>query len=91
MGELMRSMSSLEYGYWMALAALEPIGAERGDYHTAHIVSTLANINRDAKKRTEPYELTDFLLFREKPELDDAEVQRRLLAVFPIPAKEEQH
>ena len=78
-------MSSLEYAHWQAFAASEPLGAERGDYHAALIVSNLAEIHRDSKRRAQPFRLSDFLLFHDKPEQSDEEIAAALLAAFPPP------
>lgn len=34
---------------------------ENDDFRTAHIVCTLANINRDRKRRKKPYEIQEFM------------------------------
>lgn len=81
-GEL-AAMSSLEYAHWLALANLEPIGPERGDWHAAQVVATLANVNRNAKEHPQPYRTRDFLLWAEPAEQTDEEVEQQLLALFP--------
>lgn len=47
---------------WEAFAQLEPYDEERADIRAAQIVTTLANINRDRKKRRTAYKISDFLL-----------------------------
>lgn len=81
-GDLSR-MSSLEYTYWCQLAALEPIGPERGDWQAAQVVSMLANVNRDAKAHPRPWSARDFLLWQEPAEMSDDEVEEALLLAFP--------
>lgn len=56
------------------------------DAAQAHIASTIANVNRDGKKRPEAYKLDEFLLFdrRERVDtapvlLDDPEAQSKLI------------
>lgn len=51
-----------EYAEWMALEQLDPWGDRRADWHTALICSTLANMFRDPKKRSQPFEPKEFLL-----------------------------
>lgn len=58
-GELGRRMSSHELTEWMAFYELEPFGDEWRQ--TASITSLMANVNRDTKKRTQPYEIEDFM------------------------------
>jgi Protein of unknown function (DUF4035) len=83
-------MSSLEYAHWMAFAGMEPIGPERPDFGAAVIASTLANVNRDPKRRPSPYEASDFLPFRPRSQRDEEEeVVQQLLAVFPMPQNED--
>jgi len=54
---------------WMAFADLVPFGEDREEYRFASIVSTLANVNRDTKKRKEPWPLDQFVLrFGDMPE-----------------------
>lgn len=79
-------MSALEYAHWEALAGIEPIGLERGDYHAAQVTSTLAEINRNTKARSKPFALEDFLLFHDRPVTDGEDVEQQIFAVFPMPA-----
>lgn len=82
-GELSR-MSALEYAHWQALSGLEPIGPQRGDYHAAQITATLAEINRDSKRRATPYGVNDFLLFQHRPEPSDDDIEAQILNAFPM-------
>lgn len=67
---MLKEMSFAEFRDWQLFAELEPFGEERSDIRTASIVSTLANVNRDPKKRRQPYQMTDFLLrFGDAPEI----------------------
>ncbi len=45
----------------MAYYALEPFGEERADLQAGIIASTIANVNRDPKKRRRPYKPQDFM------------------------------
>lgn len=47
---------------WMVYADLEPFDEVRADIRTAHIISTLANVNRDPKKRRKAFDIADCLL-----------------------------
>jgi hypothetical protein len=74
-----------EYIGWQEYFAIEPVGAMVHDYAQAHIASIMANVNRDSKKRPNPYVIDEFLLFSRqvKPEepiiLDDPEAQSNLI------------
>jgi hypothetical protein len=66
-------MSSQEFGYWKARALRSgPLGLERGDYHAAQIVTTMANIKRNADVHPEPFRVRDFLPFRKPDPLEEA-------------------
>jgi hypothetical protein len=47
---------------WMAMAELSPFTAEREEYRTANIVQAIVNMNRDVKKRREPWPIEQFVL-----------------------------
>ena len=47
---------------WVVYGDLEPFDEERADIRSAHIVTALANIHRDRKKRRAPFKIRDFLL-----------------------------
>ncbi len=49
-------------GEWMAYAELEPFGQMRGDLQAGIVASTMMNIYRDRKKRSQPFKPADFIL-----------------------------
>jgi hypothetical protein len=54
---------------WMVYEHLTPFTSDRDEYRFASIVSTLANINRDPKKRKDPWPMDQFVLrFGDMPE-----------------------
>jgi hypothetical protein len=59
---MLRAMTPQHLLDWQTYALLEPFGELRADYRAAQIVTMLANVNRDPKKRHEPYKVMDFLL-----------------------------
>jgi hypothetical protein len=59
--ELGRRLSAAELTEWMAFYHLEPWGGERSDLQAGIIASTVANVNRDSKKKPEPYRPQDFI------------------------------
>ena len=64
---LLRGLTARQFLEWEAYAELEPFGEIRADYRAASIARTVAEVNRDPKKRSEPFEIEDFLLrFRDE-------------------------
>jgi hypothetical protein len=63
---MLRGLTAKQFTEWEHFAQLEPFDETRQDYRIASIVTMLANINRDPKKKG--YELSDFVLkFDEVP------------------------
>jgi hypothetical protein len=54
-------MSSREFSEWMAFHDLEPFGEERADLRAGIVASTVANANRDPKKKRKAYKPEDFM------------------------------
>jgi hypothetical protein len=84
--ELLGRVSSRELTEWEAYAALEPFGEERGDLRAGVVASVIANVNRDPKKRREPFEPKDFMprfgeTERAKPEPKRQTVTQQLAKV----------
>lgn len=59
-GELQRRMTYVEFVEWAAYLEVEPIGNRRLDLHVARLMTLLANVNRDPKRRA--YQLDEFLI-----------------------------
>jgi hypothetical protein len=53
---------------WAEFLTIEPEPEWRADARAAQICATLANINRNEKKRAEPYSISEFLLKFKQPE-----------------------
>lgn len=80
-------MRPSELGEWMALEVLSPSGESRADLRMAIIASTIANVNRDPKKRPKPYSAREFMPFIEQDEpkpVDQKVLAERLLAAFGL-------
>lgn len=54
-------IDSEEFAHWLAFFRLEPWGSEIEDLRAGSVVSMLANVNRDLKRRPEPFGLLDFI------------------------------
>ncbi len=83
-GELLQKISSRELSEWMAFFSLEPWGTEVEDWRAGLIAATIANANRDSKKRRRPYEPQDFMPKYEKPQAEEQswEEQARILEMW---------
>lgn len=80
---MLRRMRPSQLGEWLALYLIDPWGAERGDLQAAIVAKTIANVNRDPKKRPAPYRNRDFMAYLEpEPPPSSAELEKRLLAAF---------
>ena len=68
----------------MAFFSLEPWGTEVEDWRAGLIAATIANANRDSKKRRRPYEPQDFMPKYEKPHAEEQswEEQARILEMW---------
>lgn len=92
-------MSSLEVCYWRAFDLLEPLPDRRGDWNLAQIAQLVANVNRDSKRRPEPFRLDEFVLFPlklrpldDEPADNGRALSERLLAAFaPLANKPKVH
>ena len=83
-GELLSRISSRELTEWMAFFSLEPWGTEVEDWRAGLIASTIANVNRDPKKRRKPYEPEDFMPRRDRRPAEEQswEEQARILEMW---------
>jgi hypothetical protein len=54
-------MSSREFAEWLAYFELEPFGEERADLRSGIVASTIANVNRDPKRRRRAFRPEDFM------------------------------
>jgi hypothetical protein len=54
-------LSAREFAEWQAYFAIEPFGEDMADLRAGIVAATIANVNRDAKKRSQPYEPLDFM------------------------------
>lgn len=80
-------MSSREFAEWLAYYNLEPFGEVRADLRMATLAALIANANRDARKRKEPYTPRDFMLtFEDEPPRENhqtwQEQKARLMALM---------
>ena len=58
---MLRSLTAEQFLGWMAFSRVEHFGEVRADFRAASIVEALWNVNRDAKRRPQPYTINDTL------------------------------
>lgn len=58
---MMSEMSTREFIEWATFYTKEPFGDLRGDIQAGIIASTIANANRNPKKRREMFKIMDFI------------------------------
>lgn len=80
--EMLDRMSHAEFLEWHDYYATEPFGEERGDLRAGIVASIIANVNRDPKKRKEPYQPTDFMPFYEAPPPTPEQVAHKIRAAL---------
>jgi hypothetical protein len=56
---MLRSITRRQFEEWKLYASLEPFDEERADLRTASVVQTLAEINRNPKRRKRAFTLED--------------------------------
>ena len=59
-GELKRRVSSAEFAEYMVMASIEPLPSKRFELAIARLESLIANVNRDPKRRGDPYTAAEF-------------------------------
>lgn len=72
--ELQGRISSRDFAEYWAHSKLEPWGVEHDDRRSGIVAATIANVNRDPKKRPQPYQAEDFMTTAiDVADLDDEE------------------
>lgn len=63
-----RQWSAAEILLYQCYYRIAPFGDERADLRNAMQMSQTANMYRDTKTKPDPFEVTDFMPFAERPE-----------------------
>lgn len=85
--ELLARIDSRELTEWMAYYEVEPWGSEIDDHRFGTVASTIANVNRDPKKRSQPYKPNDFFPRRDEAWDQDIEQNGMMWREFIAPFK----
>jgi len=92
---MLAEMSSRQLSEWMAFAAVEPFGDDerQAEYRSALVASTIANVNRDPKRK--PIETDKFMRepYLDKEEMDPQALAEKAFAMFgmKIPPEPQRH
>jgi hypothetical protein len=81
---MLRQLTWTDFLGWLAYSQLEPFDERRADFRAASVVSMLANVNRDTKKRSSPYKLDEFVIefdapFKPRDRTQSLEFQKSML------------
>ena len=85
---MLEKLSLSELGIWAALWRQSPWDENRADLRTAIIASVIANVNRDTKKKSEPFRPFDFMPYAERDAQEDQlDLSKRLRAALTLAGK----
>lgn len=70
---MLAEMRPHHLGEWLALYRIDPWGEWRDDLRSGIVASVVANVNRDSKRKPEPFTAQDFVPRFDVP--DEAEAQ----------------
>lgn len=84
---MLAEISSAELAEWLAYYTLEPFGEAVADQRHGIAVATLANVNRDSKRKPAPYKATDFIYWHPVHQ-KNARLQK-VQATAPVDAAEQ--
>lgn len=81
---LLREMSNITLGYWMALYRIDPWGEERGDFRAGIIASAVANwAGKTMREGAKPVTPADYMPYqRAETRQRDADVARSVREFF---------
>lgn len=60
--KMLKGMTAKQFIGWENYSIIDPFDEQRADYRAAQIVAMLAEVNRNHKKRKNPYTIDEFLL-----------------------------
>ena len=75
MRQAQQEISSAEFTEWLAYYQLEPFGEQLADLRHGTACALLANINRDAAARPDPYQADDFIHWTKQPEAAEETIE----------------
>lgn len=84
---LMQAITGPQLADWLDFYAVEPWGDTRADLRAGIVAAVVANANRDAKRRPEPFAPSDFmpLVQRRKAEDEEANIDGLRHALRGLP------
>ena len=79
---MLSEMRPSELTEWLAFYADSPFGEERADLRAAIVASTIANVNRDSKRRPQPFKPVDFMPYQHVEPETPERLSERIRASF---------
>lgn len=70
-GELGARMSAAELAQWVEFHEIEPFGSHYDDLRAGTVASAIYNVNRDTKKRSDPFDPLEFMPWNSLQQPDD--------------------
>jgi len=64
---MLAGMSTRTFRNWQIFYSIEPFGENRAELRHGQQMALAANINRDTKRRPEPYNALEFMNYVEQP------------------------
>ena len=79
-----RNWSSAEIALYRAYWNISPWGEFRADLRNAMSMQLVAEVNRDRKRKPDPYRVQDFMPFHKEPELDTDQLRDKMRRAFKL-------
>jgi hypothetical protein len=85
---LLNYLTSSQLSEWEAYDRIDPIGKWREDFNVANLMALIANVNRNPKKKSNPFTISDFMPEWGKEEEKEKrqtveEMKQAFMSIFP--------
>ena len=81
---MLADMQPHHLGEWLAYHRINPWGQWRDDLRSGIVASVIANVNRDPKRKPEPFTASDFIpqFERVEPDAPAPDLDEKIMAFF---------
>lgn len=85
---MLNYLTSSQLSEWEAYDRIDPIGKWREDFNVANLMALIANVNRNPKKKSNPFTISDFMPEWGKEEEKEKrqtveEMKQAFMSIFP--------